>query len=196
MFQTNPCNNTRLALEKCKQDLEELYEDKVEGIILRARARWHEHGEKNSKYFLNLEKRNHVKKHVRKLHISGIISTDSFMIMDSQRQFYRNLYCSRNVNLDNAESSIFFYRPNFPSISYESRIICEGRITAEKCQNVLKTFPTGKTPGHDWIPIEFYNTFLPLLSDTLINSFNEAFMKKEVSHPRDRAAYFEVGGGG
>ena len=29
MFQTNPCNNTRLALEKCKQDLEALYEDKV-----------------------------------------------------------------------------------------------------------------------------------------------------------------------
>lgn len=40
------------------------------------RARWHEHGEKNSKYFLNLEKRNHVTKHVRKLHISGVISTD------------------------------------------------------------------------------------------------------------------------
>ena len=76
MFQTNPCNNTRLELEKCKQDLEALYEDKVEGIILRARARWHEHGEKNSKYFLNLEKRKHVKKHVRKLHISGVISTD------------------------------------------------------------------------------------------------------------------------
>ena len=51
MFHTNPCNNTRLALEKSKQDLEALYEDKVEGIILRARARWHEHGEKNSKYF-------------------------------------------------------------------------------------------------------------------------------------------------
>ena len=63
MFQTNPCNNTRLALEKCKQDLEALYEDKVEEIIPRARAQWHEHGEK-----INLEKRNHVKKYVRKLH--------------------------------------------------------------------------------------------------------------------------------
>ena len=90
MFHTNPCNNTRLALEKSKQDLEALYEDKIEGIILRARARWHEHGEKNSKYFLNLEKRNHVKKHVRKLHISGVISTDPFLIMDSQRKFYKN----------------------------------------------------------------------------------------------------------
>ena len=121
MFQTNPCGNTRLALEKCKQDFEALYEEKVEWIILRARARWHE--QKNSKYFLNLEKRNHVKKFVRKLHISGVISTDPFMIMESQRAFYMNLYRSRNVNLDNAESSTFFDSPNLPSISHESRII-------------------------------------------------------------------------
>ena len=118
MFQTNPCDNTRLALEKCKQDFEAPYEKKVEGIILRARARWHEHGEKNSKYFLNLEKRNHVKKHVRKLHISGVISTDPFMIMESQRSFYMNLYSSRTVNLDNTESSIFFDSPNLPSTNF------------------------------------------------------------------------------
>ena len=79
--------------------------------------------EQNSKYFLNLEKRNHVKKHERKLHISGVISTDPFMFMESQRTFYMNLYRSRNVNLDNAESSIFFDSPNLPSISHESRII-------------------------------------------------------------------------
>ena len=66
-------------------------------------------------------------------------------------------------------------------------IICEGRITVEECQNVLKTFPTGKTPGNDVIPSKFYNTFWPLLSDTLINSFNETFMKKEMS-PSQRQA--------
>lgn len=66
MLHTNPCNNMHLALEKCKQDLEELYEEKVEGITLHSRARWHKHGEKNSKYFFNLKKHNHVKKHVRK----------------------------------------------------------------------------------------------------------------------------------
>ena len=44
MFQTNPCDNTRVIMERCKYDLEALYEDKVEGMILRARARWHEHG--------------------------------------------------------------------------------------------------------------------------------------------------------
>ena len=62
-YQDNPCDNTRITMERYKSELELKYDKKVEGLIIRARARWHEHGKKNSKYFLNLEKRNHIKKH-------------------------------------------------------------------------------------------------------------------------------------
>ena len=65
-FQQNPSNDTKQEVEKLESELEALYDQKVEGIIVRSRARWHEHGEKNSKYFLNLEKRSHIKKHIRK----------------------------------------------------------------------------------------------------------------------------------
>ena len=61
----------------------------MRGIIIRARARWHEHGERrSSKYFLNLEKRNNVRKHIRKLCVSGVITTDPYQILDEQRRFY------------------------------------------------------------------------------------------------------------
>lgn len=53
---------TQLAFNAAQENLETFYEDKTKGIIIRARARWHEHGEKSTKYFLNLEKRNHIKK--------------------------------------------------------------------------------------------------------------------------------------
>ena len=81
-YQQNPSNVSKQEAEKLKSELEALYDQKVEGIIVRSRARWHEHGEKNSKYFLNLEKGNHIKKHIRKLYISGTISTDPFQIID------------------------------------------------------------------------------------------------------------------
>ena len=71
---------------------------------------------------------------------------------------------------------------------HESRIICEDGIIAGEWQNVLKTFPTAETPGNDGIPIEFYNTFWPLPGDTFINSFKEAFMKKEMSPSQRQAA--------
>ena len=58
-----------------KEKLEHFYEEKLQSIIIRARARRCEHGEKSTKYFLNLEKRNHVKKHVRKLKIQLMVLT-------------------------------------------------------------------------------------------------------------------------
>ena len=79
-YQNCPSQENLSALNVLKEKLEHVYEKKVEGIIIRSRARWHEHGEKNSKYFLNLEKRNHVRKHIRKLRLSGVISTDPFEI--------------------------------------------------------------------------------------------------------------------
>jgi len=50
-YQDNPCDNTRITMERYKSELELKYDKKVEGLIIRARARWHEHGKKNSKYF-------------------------------------------------------------------------------------------------------------------------------------------------
>ena len=56
IFETNPNNLNANLLNSAKDMLELFYEEKVKGIIIRARARWHEYGEKSTKYFLNLEK--------------------------------------------------------------------------------------------------------------------------------------------
>ena len=52
--------------QAAQEKLETFYEEKTKGIIMRVRVRvrWHEYGEKSTKYFLNLEKRHHVKKHI------------------------------------------------------------------------------------------------------------------------------------
>ena len=73
--------------QTAQEKLETFYEEKTKGIIIRARVRWHEYGEKSTKYFLNLEKRNHIKKHIRKLLISGVIKTDPFCILRSRSAF-------------------------------------------------------------------------------------------------------------
>ena len=66
----NPCDSLTSRYHEGQENLEAFYEEKAKGIIIRARACWHEHGEKSTKYFLNLEKRNHVKKNIRKLYIN------------------------------------------------------------------------------------------------------------------------------
>ena len=39
-------------------ELDTIYDYITEGIILGSKVNWYEHGEKSSKYFFNLEKRN------------------------------------------------------------------------------------------------------------------------------------------
>ena len=46
---------------QCKAEWEYYHTKKTKGIILRSKAKWVEEGEKNTKYFLNLEKRNQNK---------------------------------------------------------------------------------------------------------------------------------------
>ena len=44
-------------LEKKRFELEAIIEYQTKGAILRSKSQWYNEGEKNSKYFLNLEKR-------------------------------------------------------------------------------------------------------------------------------------------
>ena len=54
-------NETTEELEKLKQKLEEIIEYKTKGSIIRSKTRRFNQGEKNTKYFLNLEKRHYDK---------------------------------------------------------------------------------------------------------------------------------------
>ena len=159
--------------------LELFYEEKVKGIIIRARARWHEYGEKSTKYFLNLEKRNHVKKHMRKLNINGSFTTDPFKILSEQQRFYEELYlCRNNDNDSSLKTESFLKDLNIPKLSEEEKLSCEGRITLEECTLTLESFQNNKTPGNDGIPLEFYKKFWSLLCEPFIQCTNECFVTK------------------
>ena len=159
----------------------------MEGIIIRSRARWHEHGERNSKYFLNLEKRNHVRKHIRKLRLSGVISTDPFEILEAERVFYENLYKSRRDGSEKNKPNSHFDDLPIPTLSNNSSYLGEGLISIEECKNVLNSFPLNKVPGNEGLSIEFYTTFWDLIGDLLVASFNESFAKGTMS-PSQRQA--------
>ena len=44
-------------LERKRRELETIIEYQIKGAILRSKSRWYNEGEKNTAYFLNLEKR-------------------------------------------------------------------------------------------------------------------------------------------
>ena len=94
VFENNPIDLNVTYCNDAREKLENFLEVKIKGVITRARARWHKHGEKSNTYFLNLEKRNRVKKLTRKLLINNIIITDPLKILKEQECFYSKLYIS------------------------------------------------------------------------------------------------------
>ena len=61
--------NNKIITEynNCKSEWEEILRFKAEGIKLRSKAKWTEDGEKNTQYFLNLEKQTSDSNHIKKL---------------------------------------------------------------------------------------------------------------------------------
>ena len=171
-----------------KKQQRSFYQEKTKGIIVRARVRWHEHGERNAKYFLNLEKRNNVKKHIRKLFVSGVITTDPFKILNEQKSFYQNLYKSTFTGNDNKSGDDFLrHFLNIPKLSEEQKQSCEGAISLEPARATLDTFQTNKSPGNDGIPVEFYKSCWDLISDSFLECVNEAFKYGEMSSSQKQA---------
>jgi len=102
--------------------------------------------------------------------------------MNTQKQFYTKLYSSSKTKLDTPDAALFFENPNLSKLSSEASEKCEGKITIEECQNIIKTFQLGKTPGNDGLPIEFYNVFWSSIGEMVVESFNEAYEEGEMSN--------------
>ena len=97
-LQTEIANNDAKYEEyvQYKAEWEELLNHKANGIKLRAKAKWIEDGEKNTKYFLNLEKRNANSKYIKKLIDKDDKEiTELEKIISEEVEYYEDLYTSK-----------------------------------------------------------------------------------------------------
>ena len=175
IFDNNPCFERKQKVETLQKEMEEIYNEKIKGMLIRSKIQWYEYGEKSSKYFLNLEKRNAVRKSMKKLLIDGSFISKPEDILKAQKCFYENVYSKKNLNNSRENLDTFVSGYNVPKLSEELQKLCEGEITVTECEAVIKTFQNGKTPGNDGIPAEFYKTFWSVLSPLLIECFNYSY---------------------
>ena len=129
---TNSTEEVISVYNKCKSDLEVLYNYITEGIIIRSTSNWYEFGEKSSKYFLNLEKRNKAKLHVR-----TIITENNTEISEPQaillriKEFYSTLY-KRHSTKGEEECLEYLKTLKIPKLSDVKRESCECLLTKKR----------------------------------------------------------------
>ena len=89
----NDIESDQQEYHKLKYEWEKLQDLKTQGAIVRSKVEWTEHGEKNSKFFLNMAKRNYNLKYIKKLIINNSEElTKPDHILKEEKQFYKNLY--------------------------------------------------------------------------------------------------------
>ena len=156
-----------------KGEWEKLIKIKTNGIILRSKAKWCEEGEKNTKYFLNLEKRNYNQKCIKKLIGSnGTEITDQKEIIDEQRRFYEDLYSSKlKYTKDNESLDEYFLNNKIPTLNEELKNICDQELTIEECGKALKQLENNKSPGADGLTTNFYKFFWPDIKNIVYESY-------------------------
>ena len=129
-------------LESAEAKYEREYDYIVRGSIIRSRATWFEQGERNSKYFLNLENSNKKKSCIRKLlRSNGEEITDPSTIMNEIHNFYSNLYDDKSeTQTDYSNCPFFENTSSFPKLTDSMLEKCEGQLTYSECFKVLSTF--------------------------------------------------------
>ena len=159
-----------------KYEYELLLDYIVRGNIVRSRIGWYEKGEKNSKYFLNLENRRSGQATIRKLFDSkGKITVNPKSIMNELKDYYQNLYSKQDSDLNEELSSTFLDNNNIPILSEESMMECEGKLSLEECYEALQMFSNGKAPGNDGLTADFYKGFWDLLGHQLTDALNYSY---------------------
>ena len=163
-----------------KEEIDLIYQKKGKGSIIRSKCKWIERCEKPTAFFFNLEKRNYNRKSIKKLEgAGGTTLTNEDEILNEIETFYKQLY---NCGLaENDLFDLFVQSLKTPKLQDQQRNELEGEITLAECKVVLRTFSSGKSPGEDCFTWEFYNCFFELLGQDLVNCFNEAYMKGEMS---------------
>ena len=180
--------NLVVEVERVRLELQKISEHKTKGAIIRSRARWYEHGERNSKYFVNLEKRAYERKHIVKLKTKENICLDEpNKILCQMENFYKTLYSSQiSEDTFNASAPHFLNCNNIKRLDGEHQKICEGLITEEECLSALKQFSKNKTPGSDGLTAEFYLCFWDYVAIPLKDCLNDAYQRGELSISQKR----------
>jgi len=116
LLKTERSKESILKLYRLRTELNATAEYRRKGAIIRSRTRWHEQGEKNTKYFLNLEKRQHFKTYISKLKTNDDreITSPNTILEQGGKMFYKNLYTAAPCNTSKYKQ--FFEDPNLPKL--------------------------------------------------------------------------------
>lgn len=150
-------------------ELEEIEQEKCQGAILRSKAKWAIDGDKNTKFFLNLEKKRQNNKNITQVKTgNGKVICDTDNILNEICTFYTDLYDC--VQTDQTDIDNFLSIAD-KRIDESDRELCDKNVTIDEVRKSLFSMSKHKSPGADGLTVEFYIQFWDELKDILLRLY-------------------------
>lgn len=157
-----------------KRELYQIQLLKARESMVRSKVRWVGEGERPTKYFLNLEKKQFDSKTISSIfNEEGILLKEAEEILQYEHKHFTQQYSINHDNreaLDQGEGAPFL--PQIESlISDLDKQLLNRELSLEELENALKDMKNGKSPGCDGLPPDLYKQFWPILGKYLLASF-------------------------
>ena len=181
IFAQSNSESDAIELHKAQKSLEKLREPKINGLITRSRVRWHDEGERSTKYFLSLEKVNGKRKSLQKLSIDGNTVYKKAQILSAFSNHFKKRYSS--VPNDCNPSISDFVKRNIRSrLSIEQKLRLEEPISMNELTSSLMLMKSGKSPGSNGFTASFFKYFWDHIGTFLFRTFKKSV--EDLSFPR------------
>ncbi len=128
-----------------------------------------------TKFFFGLEKKNGLNRIMHSLLLeSGTEITEPKEIRKRAVAFYSELY--RREYTDVEEIASCFYE-SLPKVPEGANTELEKPYTKGELYDALKSMESGKAPGIDGIPVEFYKSLWAVLGDDVLEMLNDSLTR-------------------
>ena len=173
----NKCAANVHDLEKAKENLQKHRAPYIEGLIVRSRAQWHEEGERNSKYFLPLEKRNASRKAIQYIENDGKILTSTGDILSL---FTKNLRCKYAALEEIGPIDKQYIAHNLTeTLTEQETNELDKELSLAELSTALKNMKKGRTPGSNGFSSDFFRVFWNVLGIFLHRAFKACYLRGE-----------------
>ena len=165
------------AIKHIEQEMDATLQQKINSSAFRSRVRFAQEGEKCSKYFLNMEKRNYFSKNIRSLCTEdGNTITEQGSILKEQRKFYKVLYTKDPLVHFNLELTADETLLNPSQIAD-----LDAPLTLEEMHSALTSMKNNKCPGLDGLPKEFYLQHFDQIGPLLYDLYKFCLEQKQLN---------------
>lgn len=168
-------------LKKCRQDLNDLLNEKAEGALRFANQKYYEQGNKGSRVLAFQLRKMQANRTVQKVTCPSANKLVSHPreIANAFSEYYKQLYDSVPISNKTEKIKQFLQQINLTKLNeIEAKALVE-TITEEEIKFVIGKLKNNKSPGADGFPGEFYKHFQEEITPLLHRVFNYALRAKD-----------------